>query len=138
MEKTIKQFEQQAEEEQSILEDRDVKDFIKRRNIQEEDREIIEKLYEYPREFFIVYHNLYNFAGEKTARVLDQHIRDFKAELEGMEEEKSKRSLYERAKLKQKIEMTQLLLDLVVKYDWHTVRHLNGLLEEKAKYETHI
>lgn len=34
--------------------------------------------------------------------------------------------------------MTKLLLLFVSKYDWHTVWHLNGLLEDKAKYKTHI
>lgn len=59
----MKQFEQQSEKkEQSILKDEYVKYFIETRNIRPKDFELIEKLYNYPQEFFIEYHNFYNLA----------------------------------------------------------------------------
>ncbi|MDA2936011.1 hypothetical protein MYX06_02230 [Patescibacteria group bacterium AH-259-L05] len=129
--------EQSREKRQSILEDEDVKDFIKMRNIRPEDFEIIEKLYTYPQEFFIEYHNLYSFEGEKTAQQLDRIIQDLREQIRDAEQKKYD-PLRSVPKLKEKIEVTMLLLSVVAKYDWHTARHLNSLLERKAKYQAYL
>ena len=97
-----------------ILEEPDVKNFIKNAKIQPEDFKIIEKLATFPREFIILYaHNIFNLDREESVAGLKRSIENAKSE-----DEKN---------------ICELFLKMAEKYTWAICHGLVRILEEKKQ-----
>ncbi len=103
--------------ERAILEESDVKEFIKSRNINFEDFYILEELSKIPKRILIMYfHNFFSFNRERSDKELERSLEFLK-------------TVREDPLLGQRIKLNRLLLDFVRKYDWAVAWNLVSVFE---------
>lgn len=119
--------EKQPMEKSSFLENADYQEFINRHKIKPEDFQIIENLFSYPTEFFIMeLHNFFSFNKENSAQAIKDRIKHINETLKKCPEDR-----HAAPSLKEKIPFLELFLNFTEKYGWMAARHLNSMLERK-------
>lgn len=108
---TIMEKEPKFERKPSVINQQEIQDFIKDRNIQPEDFHLIEKLAASPKNLIIMeLHNMFNMCKDRSGKDLENLIKTSKDE--------NKKELYEVA------------LEFYQKYDWPASWDLVRLLEK--------
>ncbi|KKT81153.1 MAG: hypothetical protein A3B99_02870 [Candidatus Yanofskybacteria bacterium RIFCSPHIGHO2_02_FULL_44_12b] len=110
-----------------VLEEEDVKEFIKSRNISPEDFRVIKELSLIPKRFLIMeLHNFFSFSRERSAAEFDKLISSLDQRSEATDPElyRQRRRLYE------------LFLEFIKKYNWAVAWNLEVVLERRKIPET--
>ncbi len=101
----------------TYLDNKEIKDFIRRRAFKEEDFDIIEDLLHINKNVLIKnFHNFFSFAQDNTLKELDSLIRNYG------KDEQTEDTI-------QAIVAAQRYKTIVEKYDWYTANNLNSVLE---------
>ena len=99
----------EKENQSSILEEPDFKEFVSTRKIDQNDFELIVKLSGFPKDLFLEFHNFFNLNKDGSVSQLESMV--------SREENDLRRDFLE------------TFLEFTKKYDWQTSWHLNRLFE---------
>ena len=112
--------------EESVLEEQDVKKFIESRNINSEDLHFLEELSLIPKRLLIMdLHNYFSFNREKSESVLERDIRDLEKRIHELTD------LELRGLLEQRMKLYKLMSDFIKKYDWMAAWNLVTVFERR-------
>ncbi len=110
-----------SEKSPSIIDDQDVQELIKSRNIQPEDYSIIESLSRFTKtELISNFHNLFLNLKDRSVEELELAIRNYEKKLDND---------INNDDLRRVKEMSEWYLEVCRKYDYFTAHHLNRVLE---------
>ncbi len=126
----IFEFEEQANNAKSVLEEKDFKNFIETREIKPEDFRIIEELSLFDKDFFIYFHNFFsaNRSAEFQIKELESQINNLKHDLtlEYISDDAKKEK-------KKQIPFQNLLLEFLRKYGPGISQNLIAVFERRKK-----
>jgi len=104
---------------QSVLEEPEIKELIKSRNIKPEDFYVLEELSKISKQILIMdFHNFFTFSRENSDKELERNL----AFLENVKDDPL---------LGQRIKLNRSLLDFVRKYDWTVAWNLVSVFERR-------
>ncbi|HEC93896.1 MAG TPA: hypothetical protein ENI56_00800 [Candidatus Kaiserbacteria bacterium] len=101
------------QEQSPVLDEKDIKELMRSRNILHEDCHLIEELSECPKSLFLEFHNFFSSKKEGLVRALE-YI------LENLDNEKAERKNF-----------LELYLELAKKYNWTTCWNINVVFERR-------
>src|SRR3989338_4327959 len=102
---------------QSVLEEPDIKDFIKSREINPEDFYILEELAKISKRVLIMdFHNFFTFNKERSGQELERSLTFLK-------------TVKEDSLLDQRVKLNRLLADFISKYDWTVAWNMVSVFE---------
>ena len=106
---------------QSVLEEPDVKEFIKSRKIDPGDFYVLEEMAKMPKQLLIMdFHNFFSFSKERSEKELERNLSFLVWKM-----------YKEDPELDQRIKLNKLLLEFVRKYNWAVAWNLVSVFERR-------